>query len=88
MTAISARLVRVNGADLPYKVVIEHADMTVTEQPCASCRDGEALIRAAMAVEPAPARAGDPWNPPLLWEKVRSQGATRPRLEGVDVRAT
>ena len=68
MTAIAARLVRTPGQPLPYKIVVEHDDMTITEQPCASCRDGEALIRDALAADPAPHPGGrhDPWNPPLI----------------------
>ena len=64
MTAIAARLVRTPGATLPYKIVVEHDDMTITEQACASCREGEELIRAALdPAAPAPLSA---WRPPLI----------------------
>ena len=63
MTAIAARLVRTPNAPQPYKIVVEHDDMTVTEQACASSRDGEALIRAAL--EPADTSLSG-WRPPLI----------------------
>lgn len=63
MTAIAARLVRTPNAPLPYKIVVEHDDMTVTAQACASSREGETLIRAAL--DPAEKRITG-WRPPLI----------------------
>ena len=64
MTAIAARLVRTPNSPLPYKIVVEHDDMTVTEQPCASCREGEDAIRAALTPCAPPLQAA--WRPPLI----------------------
>jgi hypothetical protein len=71
MTAIAARLVRIWDQPTPYKVVIEHDDMTVTEQACASCREGESLIRQAMAREEAPRSALARTAPPFPWAQRR-----------------
>ena len=60
-----SRVVLTPGADLPYKVVLEHADGGCSEYPVATIREGEALIRE---------RSPEP--PPLKVEKLREWTAT------------
>ncbi|TFI56432.1 hypothetical protein E2493_20220 [Sphingomonas parva] len=80
--AIAARLVMTPGQAQPYKLVIEHDDMTVTEQAVASCREGEALLRAALAHKAEPRPRHDPWNPPLIGrDAAKAEAQPRP-LQG------
>ena len=82
MAAIAARLVRTPDAVLAYKIVIDHDDLTVTEQAVASVREGEVLIREALAHLAAPWPRCDAWNPPLICGDSKRQ-APHPRpLQG------
>lgn len=43
--AKSGYIVQTRGAELPYKVVFHHEDGSDSEQPCATIREGEEIIR-------------------------------------------
>ena len=53
MTLKRSRVVLTPGAELPYKVVLEHED-GATEYPVATVREGEALIRDNLPRTPPP----------------------------------
>jgi hypothetical protein len=52
MTIKRSRVILTPGEDLPYKVVLEHPDGSCTEQPCATIREGETIIRDNSAPPP------------------------------------
>ena len=66
LTARSGHIVQTPDADQPYKVVLAHEHGPSTEQPCATIREGETIIR-----ESTPARK--------LRDTSRDQGASTPR---------
>ena len=52
MHAKSGYIVQTRDAAQPYKVVFDHDDGPKTEQPCATIRAGEAIIRRNTPVPP------------------------------------
>jgi hypothetical protein len=64
MGFIAGRVVVTPSAALPYKVVFEQEGNGRAEHPVATVREGEALIRARIAIPVRPTvPMAEPWNP-------------------------
>jgi hypothetical protein len=50
--ATSGYIVQTHEASMPYKVVFNHVGKDDTEQPCATMREGEAIIRRNTPMPP------------------------------------
>ncbi len=62
MPVRSGRVVLTFGGEHPYKVVLEHDPEAISEHPVRTVREGEALIRDRMQVQPERPYGGPEWH--------------------------
>lgn len=58
-SVVSGQMVQTPGADLAYKVVLDHADGTQSEHAFRTMREGEAFIKRRMPRPKPPDRSRD-----------------------------
>jgi hypothetical protein len=63
MVIKGARVVRTQGEETPYKVILEDDEEGPTEHPVSTVREGEALIREKYGAQPRPLHYLREWNP-------------------------
>ena len=63
MVIKGARVVRTQGGETPYKVILEDDEQGRTEHPVSTVREGEALIRAKYGFEAPALHHLREWNP-------------------------
>lgn len=63
MVVKGARVVRTQGGETPYKVILEDDEQGRSEHPVSTVREGEALIRERCGAQPRPLHYLREWNP-------------------------
>jgi hypothetical protein len=63
MVIKGARVVRTQGGETPYKVILEDDEQGRTEHPVSTVREGEALIRAKYGFDASALHHLREWNP-------------------------
>jgi hypothetical protein len=63
MVVKGARVVRTQGQEKPYKVILDDDEQGRTEHPVSTVREGEALIREKYGVEEPAIHHLREWNP-------------------------